>query len=308
MKRKLLDSDNSSGEVVKFLASMKTYPDKMLGAIAGDTIGSVYEWHNIKYKPAADTMAQGKARFTDDSVMTCAVADGIMRALSRLPDDWYLSGREEGGRLFMREIVASLKLYGRRFPRAGYGASFCRWLISEDTEPYNSWGNGSAMRVSFAGWAARSLEEAEALATYSAAVTHNHPEGIKGAKAVAGSIFTLRNSGNKDDVRRYASQYYNLGFMLNDIRESYTFDVSCQGSVPQAIVAFLTGNSFVDVVAEAISIGGDSDTLAAMAGSMAEVIYPIPDDIAGRVAERLDPYLLRTVQNAAAFLEGKQEA
>lgn len=280
-------------------------PDIMFGAVVGDTVGSVYEWHNIKYKIDEESMAVGRARFTDDSVMTCAVADGILRALRQLPDDWLAAG-EESRAVLKSEIVRSLKACGRRFPRAGYGGSFRRWLASESSEPYNSWGNGSAMRVSFAGWAARSLEEAEVLAELSAAVTHNHPEGIKGAKAVAGSIFILRSGGTKEDVRQYAGRYYDLGFTLDEIREAYTFDVSCQGSVPQAIVAFLTGESFADVVAEAISIGGDSDTIAAIAGSMAEVIYPIPTALKQRVADRLDDFLLQILLKAAEFVEERK--
>ena len=277
-------------------------PDKMFGAVVGDTVGSAYEWHNIKYKLAEEQMAVGNTHFTDDSVMTCAVAEGIMCGLRQLPDDWLAAG-EEANTVIRREIIRSMKTFGRRFPHAGYGGSFFRWLLLPGSEPYNSWGNGSAMRVSFAGWAARSLEEAETLAELSAAVTHNHPEGIKGAKAVAGSIFTLRSGGGKEDVRQYASQYYDLGFTLDEIREEYTFDVSCQGSVPQAIVAFLTGESFTDVVAEAISIGGDSDTIAAIAGSMAEVIYPIPPALKQRVADRLDDCLLQTLSEAASFCE-----
>lgn len=280
-------------------------PDFMLGAVVGDTVGSVYEWHNIKYKIDEESMAVGRARFTDDSVMTCAVADGIMRGLRQLPDDWMAAG-EETRAVLTDEIVQSLKTYGRRFPNAGYGGSFRRWLVSESSEPYNSWGNGSAMRVSFAGWAARSLEEAEVMAELSAAVTHNHPEGIKGAKAVAGSIYTLRSGGSKEDVRQYAGRYYDLGFTPDEIRKDYTFDVSCQGSVPQAIVAFLTGKSFADVVAEAISIGGDSDTIAAIAGSVAEVIYPIPTALRQRVADRLDDFLLKTLLEAAAFVEKRK--
>ena len=135
---------------------------------------------------------------------------------------------------------------GRAFPNAGYGASFFRWLLLNDNKPYGSWGNGSAMRVSFAGWAAKSLEEAELLAEISAAVTHNHPEGIKGAKAVAGCIYTLRAGGRKEDVKAYAEKYYDLSFTLDEIRADYAFDVSCQGSVPHAIVAFLTGNDFAE--------------------------------------------------------------
>ena len=280
-----------------------TIPTKMLGAIAGDTIGSVYEWNNIKFKLEPQDMAIGKAGFTDDSVLTCAVANGIVQSMKKLPDDWFNSCRDEARKIFMSEISLSLKEYGRKYPHAGYGGSFRRWMYSDDSQPYNSWGNGSAMRVSFAGWAANSPEEAEFLAECSAAVTHNHPEGIKGAKSVAGSIYILRNGGTVEDVREYASRYYDLDFTLDSIREKYSFDVSCQGSVPQAIVAFLTGKSFVDVIAEAISIGGDSDTIAAIAGGIAEVIYPIPKEIKERVVIRLDDMLWNTIADSVDFLE-----
>ena len=180
--------------------------------------------------------------------------------------------------------------------------------MTENSLPYGSWGNGSAMRVSFAGWAARSLGEAELLGELSAAVTHDHPEGIKGAKAVAGCIYILRTGGSKEDVRRYASQYYDLSFTLDEIRPDYSFDVSCQGSVPQAIVAFLTGTDFADVIAEAISIGGDSDTIAAIAGSIAEVLYPIPPELIYRVTERMAPEMRSVVKRANDFLGNRHTA
>ena len=278
---------------------------RMMGAIVGDTTGSPYEWHNIKHKIPLSEMAVGKAHFTDDSVMTCAVADGIMNALEALPADWFRQGGESAREAISGQIVRSLKKFGRAFPNAGYGASFFRWLLLNDNKPYGSWGNGSAMRVSFAGWAAKSLEEAELLAEISAAVTHNHPEGIKGAKAVAGCIYTLRAGGRKEDVKAYAEKYYDLSFTLDEIRADYAFDVSCQGSVPHAIVAFLTGNDFADVLSEAISIGGDSDTIAAIAGSIAEPLYPIPAELAERVTARLAPALIRVVERANTFFENR---
>ena len=194
-------------------------------------------------------------------------------------------------------------LYGRKYPHSGYGGSFRRWLSSENPQPYNSWGNGSAMRASYAGWAAMTLEEAEKLGEISAAVTHNHPEGIKGAKVTAGCIFQLRKYGDKEKVREYAGQYYDLNFKLDDIRDSYEFDVSCAGSVPPAIAAFLEGDSFADVISNAISIGGDSDTIAAIAGGIAEVIYPIPQGLRGRVIDRMDTFLLNTIVEAVDFFE-----
>ena len=199
------------------------------------------------------------------------------------------------------EIINSLVEFGRKFPRAGYGGSFRNWIWSDNHEPYNSWGNGSAMRVSYTGWVAKTLFEAEHFAEVSARVTHNHPEGIKGAKAVAGSIFILRNGGTKSDVLDYVKQHYDLNFTLDNIRDTYHFDVSCQGSVPQAIEAFIEGEDFSDVISKAISIGGDSDTIAAIAGSISEVIYPIPQGFRGRVIDRLDRYLKDTLIEAIDF-------
>ena len=158
------------------------------------------------------------------------------------------------------------------------------------------------MRASYAGWAALTLEEAEKLGEISAKVTHNHPEGIKGAKVTAGCIFMLRNGADKEAVREYAGRFYDLNFTLDEIRGSYHFDVSCAGSVPQAINAFLEGTSFTDVIANAISIGGDSDTIAAIAGSIAEVIYPIPQGLRGRVIDRMDKFLLNTIAEAVDFV------
>ena len=158
------------------------------------------------------------------------------------------------------------------------------------------------MRVSFAGWAAKSLEEAEKLAEISAKVTHSHPDGIKGAKVVAGMIYLLRSGADKEEALRYADKYYNMAFTLNDIRDYYIFDVSCAGSVPPAIRAFYEGRDFADVISLALSIGGDSDTIAAIAGSIAEVIYPMPNSLYERTVEKLDSFLLGTLMRAARFL------
>lgn len=267
----------------------------MLGAAAGDIAGQIYEHHNIKHKPGPDSLIPPQSHFTDDTVMTCAIANGIRLGLSQLPYDWM--GDPEHERVLTREIIKSMQMFGRAFPYAGYGGQFRKWLAENNPHPYNSWGNGSAMRASYCGWAANTLEEAERLAELSACVTHNHTDGINGAKVVAGSICILRDHPDEDlavrkqMVRDYVSQFYDLNFTLDEIRDSYSFDVSCAGSVPQAIVAFLTGNSFSDVIAEAISIGGDSDTIAAIAGSLAEVVYPIPQGVKGRVIDRLDPML-----------------
>ncbi len=272
----------------------------MFGAICGDTLGSTYEWYNVKYCPTAEELLTRPSRFTDDFVMTCAVADGLKNALSEIgavtvTDDSF-------NEMIKREITKSLVTFGRKYPNAGYGDSFYNWLLSEVHEPYNSWGNGAAMRVSYAGWIARTLDEAERFGELSAAVTHNYLEGIKAAKVIAGSIFILKIGGKKADVTEYVKMYYDINFTLDDIRADYRFDVSCQGSVPQAIVAFIEGENYVDVVSRAISIGGDSDTIAAIAGSLAEVIYPIPEDILTFVKSKLDAFLLNSITEAAAFV------
>lgn len=271
----------------------------MMGAACGDVVGSVYEWNNIKYKPDKDHLVQPNAEFTDDTVMTCAVADGMMNGLRKLPKQWLIVPEAE--EILSASIQKALIYYGRKYPHAGYGGNFLEWLFSDCPQPYNSYGNGSAMRASYAGWVALTLEEAEKLAEISAKVTHNHPEGVKGAKVVAGSVFILRDNGTKKDVRKYVEKYYDLSFTLDDIRSDYKFDVSCAGSVPQAIKAFLEGDSFTDVIANAISIGGDSDTIAAIAGSIAEVIYPIPQGLRGRAIDRMDKFLLNSIVEAVDF-------
>lgn len=268
----------------------------LLGAVCGDVAGSVYEHRNIEYFPDKDNMIQPGSRVTDDSVMTMAVAMGIRCALDLLGENWIEDPIHR--EIISRFLVQALQMYGRAYPNAGYGGAFRRWLRNPDPQPYNSWGNGSAMRVSFAGWAGRSLEEAETLAEISAAVTHNHPEGIKGAKVVAGIIYLLRSGKSKQEIRAYASQFYDLNFTIEQIRPDYRFDVSCQGSVPQAIVAFLEGEDFADVLAKAIWLGGDSDTIAAIAGSMAEVIYAVPQALLDRVTGLLDPLQKKTLEEA----------
>lgn len=274
----------------------------MLGAVCGDIAGSIYEFHNIRRCLSKDEIVNKKCYFTDDTVMTCAVAIGIMNALRVLPDDYM--GKPECEEIILRSIQESLIKFGRKYPYAGYGGSFRRWIFSDNPKPYNSWGNGSAMRVSYVGWIAKSLQEAEYLAKFSAQVTHNHPEGIKGAQVVAGCIFILRNRGTKEDIKAYVKQYYDICFTLDEIREDYYFDVSCQGSVPQAIEAFIEGENFADVISKAISIGGDSDTIAAIAGSIAEVCYPIPQEFRDLVIDKLDDYLRDTLIEAIDFLSG----
>ncbi len=275
----------------------------MMGAACGDMAGSIYEWRNIRYKlDEAHLIAPG-AHYTDDTVLTCAVAAALHEGLSRLPESWLGDAAVE--ETLQETVQAQLRHFGHSFPAAGYGGKFCDWLLAKDPQPYGSWGNGSAMRVSCAGWVARTLEEAEKLAEISARVTHDHPEGIKGAVVIAGCVWLLRQTADKEAVRTYASRFYDLNFTLDEIRDTYTFNASCMGSVPQAIVAFLEADSFVDALAGAISIGGDSDTIAAITGSMAEVIYPIPQTILDDVTSRLPEPLLSSLHAAVAFARSR---
>ena len=249
----------------------------MIGAIAGDIIGSVYEWHNIKTK---DFPLFGKeCHFTDDTVMTIAVAEGLMDGGH--PDDY----------------IRAMQRLGRLYPNVKYGDYFRKWIFTDNPSPYNSWGNGSAMRVSPVGWQLNSLAATERAAEVSAAVTHNHPEGIKGAQAIAAAIYLVRAGKSKEEVKSYITHNfgYDLSRTLDDIRPTYTFDVSCAGTVPEAIIAFLESECFEDAIRNAISLGGDSDTLAAIAGSMAEATYGIPNTIKDRALSLLDAPLLEVL-------------
>lgn len=265
----------------------------MLGAIIGDIVGSVYEWNNIKTKDFP--LFSDKNFFTDDTVMTVAVADAVMN----------------GGTA--NDYIDSMKRFGRMYPDSGYGARFGSWLFSENREPYNSWGNGSAMRVSPCAWImdpgfyARTgcwPSNAWEVVKVSAAVTHNHPEGIKGAEATAAAIFLGRfySGGHAFDYgepwsldelkarikKLIVSEFgYDLSRTLDEIRPVYRFNESCQETVPEAIIAFLESTSFEDAIRNAISLGGDSDTLAAITGSIAEAAYGIPQDIADKALSYL---------------------
>jgi len=246
----------------------------VLGAIIGDIVGSRFERHNVKAKQfdffASNCMP------TDDSIMTLAIAKA------------FLSCNRDDSDLADQAIVCMQEL-GRRYPYAGYGGRFIQWLGSAHPAPYGSFGNGSAMRVSPCAYAAATLDEALRFAEITAAVTHNHPEGIRGAKAAAGAIFLALNDADKGEIKKFIEEnYYLLDFTLDKIRPAYRFDVSCQGSVPQAIEAFLESTGFEDAIRGAISIGGDSDTIAAITGSIAEAYYGIPVDIRTQALLYLD--------------------
>lgn len=254
----------------------------MLGAIVGDIVGSVFEFNPLQEQWDSFPLFSEKSRFTDDTVMTLAVADALRRGY----------GKDGLHDMF----IESMHTFGKSWLLAGYGQRFYRWITRRSRDPYNSFGNGSAMRVSPVGWVARSLVEAERLAATSAGVTHNHPEGIKGAQAVAGAIFLARSGKSKDDIREYITQtyHYDLSRQLAEIRKTYRFDETCQGSVPEAIIAFLESSSFEEAVRKAVWLRGDADTQAAIAGSIAEAFYgEVPGPIAKRALERLDVELYK---------------
>jgi len=239
---------------------------KMLGALVGDIIGSVYEFC---YTKSTDfELFCGGSNFTDDSVMTLAVAK------------WLIEDEAHT----IHYLIYCMQELGNRHPYAGYGGRFIGWLSEDNPKPYNSWGNGAGMRVSPVGLYAKTLDEALALAAVTASVSHNHPEGVKGAQAIATSVFLCKQGKSKQEIRDYVEKTfgYNLHRTIAEIRPRYGFDVSCQGSVPEAIIAFLEGNTFEEVIRLAISLGGDSDTIGCMAGSIAACRYPIPHDIAER--------------------------
>lgn len=244
----------------------------MIGAIAGDIIGSVYEWNNVQTKNF-ELFGQ-KSEFTDDSVLTAAIADSI---LSSTP------------------YSVKLREYFNKYPNAGYGGMFITWALTPGAGPYNSYGNGSAMRVSPVGWAYDDIETVISEAKKSAQCTHNHPEGIKGAQAVAAAIFLARKKESMSAIKSFISNKfgYDLNRDPNMIREAgYKFDVSCQGSVPEAIIAFLCSDSFENAIRKAIWIGGDSDTIACITGSIAEAFYDgVPDSIRKETFDRLDENL-----------------
>lgn len=259
----------------------------ILGAAIGDIVGSVYEFNNIKTK--SFPLFSPQCQFTDDTVLTAAVASALIESDAHNNPD-----------LFHDVLIHTIHAFCKKYPHAGYGGMFLKWLVLKDTKPYNSFGNGSAMRVSPVGWYAKSLEEAENLAKISAMVTHNHPEGIKGAQSVAGAVFLAKNGAFMPEIKEYCEKYYNLDFTLDEIRPDYEFDETCQKTVPQAIVAFLESTSFEDAIRNAISIGGDSDTIAAITGSIAEAYYGVDESIAQAATEYLDEFILSAL---AAFCD-----
>ena len=264
----------------------------MYGAIIGDIVGSVYEFNSIKTKDFP--LFSESCRFTDDSVMTVAVASALLRHKKSRVD-------------LQQAMVQEMKFFGRRFPDAGYGGMFSNWLIKRNPKPYNSFGNGSAMRVSPCGLIAGSLEEALELAKTSAEVTHNHPEGIKGAQAAAAAVYLAKTGASKEEIGGYiCDHFYKLTKTLDEIRPDYYFDVTCQGSVPEAITAFLESSGYEDAIRNAVSLGGDSDTQAAIAGGIAWSYYGRdgwqPDMIAMRNRIRLPAVMTEVIEEFETYL------
>ena len=250
-----------------FKKPMKSNSNTIIGAVIGDVIGSVFEWNNIK--TTNFDLFNPKCDFTDDTVLTIAVADCILNK---------------------KDFAKTIWEYGRKYRGRGYGGSFRNWLQEDNLKPYGSFGNGSAMRASAVGFSFNDIETVMEVAKQSAKVTHNHPEGIKGAQATATAIFLARQGKSKQAIKDYITQSfdYNLDFTLDEIRPTYKFDVTCQGSVPQAIVAFLESSDFESAIRLAISIGGDSDTIACITGGIASAYYKqIPTEIMDFVVDKL---------------------
>ena len=274
----------------------------MIGAIYGDIVGSVYEFNNIKTKDFE--LFCEKSKFTDDTVMTLAVANALL-----MFDEWkenvpvFVSTENElvfppkgDISLFQDILVKEMHEKGSKYPNAGYGGHFRTWLKEKQTKPYGSYGNGSAMRVSPVAWYANSLEECLDFAKASAEVTHNHLEGIKGAVVTAGATYLARTRATMDEIKVFVAKYYTIDFTLDEIRPIYEFNETCQDTVPQAMQVFFESTSFEDAIRNAISIGGDSDTLAAITGAVAEAYYGMSEREVQDVSEIVNGFQKRFVK------------
>lgn len=251
----------------------------MIGAIIGDIVGSRFEFDNYRAKDFE--FLTHKCFFTDDSVMSLAVCEALMHCKPDYSD-------------LNNETIESMRRIGRSYPHCGYGGSFHRWMYSNNPQPYNSYGNGAAMRVSGCGYAANSVAEAVALSKAVTEITHNHPEGLKGAEATTIAVYMARTGSSLMAIRDcIAKNYYPINFTLDSIRDTYQFNETCQDTVPQALEAFFESTSFEDAIRNAISIGGDSDTLAAITGAVAEAYYGVPNNIRKHALKFLDDRLLK---------------
>ena len=269
----------------------------MYGAILGDMIGSPYEF-DMGDKTKDFPLFSEYSRFTDDSVMTIAVADAFLDAQPNADIEW-----------IRNRLVRGMQRYGKEFPHAGYGGMFRRWLRSKDPQPYGSYGNGSAMRVSAVAWIYDDLETVRSMARLSAEVTHNHQEGIKGAEATASAIYLARTGKSKEEIQTYIVENfgYDLSRTCDEIRPGYYHKESCQETVPEAITAFLEGESFEDVIRTAVSLGGDCDTLTCIAGAMAEGFYGVPEELKQECRTRLGKNLLEVLNRFDEYLAFRKQ-
>lgn len=250
----------------------------LYGAIIGDIIGSPYEGRFRVIKTKDFEFFSENCRFTDDTTMTIAVAEALLNV-----------DRDAGEDTVKTSVVRSMQAWGRKYLNVGYSSSFTQWLLQENPKPYKKASNGSAMRVSSAGWLFDTIERTRQVARLTAEVSHNTPEGIRGAESIASAVFLARNSASKAEIKSYVEGEfgYDLAQRLNDIRPIYYPVVRCDGSVPEALISFLESENFEDALRNAVSLGGDSDTLAAMAGSVAEAFYQIPADLIEEALKRL---------------------
>ena len=264
----------------------------MYGAILGDIIGSPYEF-DMGNKTKEFPLFSRNSAFTDDTVMTIAVAEAFLDVQPNADPQW-----------IRNRLIKGMQRYGKVFPHAGYGGMFRRWLRVKDPQPYGSYGNGSAMRVSAAAWLYNDLDTVRSMARLSAEVTHNHPEGIKGAEATASAIFLARTGCTKAEIKAYIENEfdYALSRTCDEIRPGYHHVESCQETVPEAITAFLEGESFEDVIRTAVSLGGDCDTLTCIAGAIAEGFYGVPEALKQECRSRLPEQLLNVLQKLDSFL------
>lgn len=264
----------------------------MYGALLGDIIGSPFEF-DMGNKSKEFPLFSKNSTFTDDSVMTIAVGNAFLDAQPNADIEW-----------IRRRLISSMKQYGRKFPRAGYGGMFRRWLKCDDPQPYGSFGNGSAMRVSSAAWLYNDLETVRSMARLSAEVSHNHPEGIKGAEATASAIFLARTGSTKEEIKAFIVENfgYDLSRTCDEIRPGYHHVETCQETVPEAITAFLEGESFEDVIRTAVSLGGDCDTLTCIAGSIAEGFYGVPEELKQECRNRLPEELRKVLDQYDSWL------
>lgn len=279
----------------------------MLGAIIGDIVGSRFEWNNHKDKEFE--LFTEDCRMTDDSIMTLAVAKALLETEKAMES--VAEGQERKSDYFSllkKMSIQYMQAFGRRYPDCGFSRAFYQWIVSEDPQPYNSYGNGAAMRISPVAYVGRTEKEIQDLSETVTGVSHNHAEGLKGAESTATATFMARSGSSKDEIRNWiAENYYPLDFTLDGIRNSYRFTTDCQATVPQAIVAFLESTSFEDAICNAVSLGGDSDTLAAIAGAIAEAHYGIPEGIKNRALSYFDERQLSVYEEWILFIKTKNE-